>query len=269
MPSLTQHDIFVLEKINDPEASPEAPLLIDSSLPKDPNVLENALYQKVSSLERSIIASIQEIELQIAGLKPLTSQAPPLSRYLICVQSLDGLIQEYPKYASARNNRAQALRRIYGDGILVKSIEAAGIEEAVPLDTSASEEQLVDISSTILTDLSTAISILTPRTPYMPLSPQSVKTLSQAHTQRGAFYHLNAKRLSLKGAELRIDSSREEAGWRTVDFEEHASRDFMMGGRYGNEIAKALAVSANPTAKLCGEMVREAMRKEYAGGQVL
>jgi hypothetical protein len=42
----------------------------------------------------------------------------------------------------------------------------------------------------------------------------------------------------------------------------------MMGGRYGNEIAKALAVSTNPTAKLCGEMVREAMRKEYASGGV-
>ena len=53
-----------------------------------------------------------------------------------------------------------------------------------------------------------------------------------------------------------------------VEFEEHASRDFVMGGRYGNEIARALAVSANPTAKLCGEMVREAMRKEYGGGGV-
>lgn len=42
----------------------------------------------------------------------------------------------------------------------------------------------------------------------------------------------------------------------------------MMGGRYGNEIAKALAVRANPTAKLCGEMVREAMRKEYGRGGV-
>ena len=56
-----------------------------------------------------------------------------------------------------------------------------------------------------------------------------------------------------------------EAHWKAIEFEEHASRDFMLGGRYGNEIAKALAVSANPTAKLCGEMVREAMRKEYAG----
>ncbi|KAH6670750.1 hypothetical protein B0J14DRAFT_102540 [Halenospora varia] len=269
MPSLTQHDIFVLEKINDPEAGPSAPLLIDSTLPKDPNVSDDALYQKVSSLERSIIASIQEIELQIAGLKPSPSQTPPLSRYLTCVQDLDGLIQEYPKYASARNNRAQALRRIYGDGILVKSTETASTEEATPLDTSAPEEQLIDISTTILADLSTAVSLLTPRMPYMPLSPQSAKTLSQAYTQRGAFYHLTAKRLSLKSAELRIDGSREEAQWRTVDFEEHASRDFMMGGRYGNEIAKALAVSANPTAKLCGEMVREAMKKEYAGGQAI
>jgi hypothetical protein len=43
----------------------------------------------------------------------------------------------------------------------------------------------------------------------------------------------------------------------------------MLGGRYGNEIARALAVSANPTAKLCGEMVREALRKEFGGGTVL
>jgi len=67
---------------------------------------------------------------------------------------------------------------------------------------------------------------------------------------------------------LRIGASRREAKWSVVGFEENASRDFMMGGRYGNEIAKALAVSANPTAKLCGEMVREAMRKEYGGGGV-
>lgn len=38
-----------------------------------------------------------------------------------------------------------------------------------------------------------------------------------------------------------------------------------MGGRYGNPIAKALAVATNPTAKLCGEMVKEAMRKDYGG----
>jgi hypothetical protein len=65
---------------------------------------------------------------------------------------------------------------------------------------------------------------------------------------------------------LSVDAARPEAGWSKLDFEEHASRDFAMGGRYGNEIAKGLAVSTNPTAKLCGQMVREAMKKEYGPG---
>ena len=38
----------------------------------------------------------------------------------------------------------------------------------------------------------------------------------------------------------------------------------MMGGSYGNHIAKALAVRVNLAAQLCGEMVREAM-KEHGG----
>ncbi len=77
---------------------------------------------------------------------------------------------------------------------------------------------------------------------------------------------MTAKALALNGAELRLEEGREKQ-WKVTEWEENASRDFMVGGRYGNEIAKALAVAANPTAKLCGEMVREAMKKEYAGGQ--
>lgn len=264
MPSLTTHDLSILEKIKDPEAGPSAPLLIDDSLPRDPHIPDPNTYQEVSSREREIISSFQEIELRIAGLKPTSSQSP-LSEYLNFVKRLDGLIEEYPKYASARNNRAQSLRRIYDDGILVELPEPQSSDESIALDTSPSDSTLLAASTTILTDLSTAISLLTPLTPFAAISPQAAKTLSQAYTQRGAVYHLTAKRLSLKEAKLRVDESRLEAQWKTVDFEEHASRDFMMGGRYGNEIAKALAVSANPTAKLCGEMVKEAMRKEYAG----
>lgn len=64
---------------------------------------------------------------------------------------------------------------------------------------------------------------------------------------------------------MRIEEGRKEREWRTVRFEEEASRDFIVGGRFGNEIAKALAVASNPTAKLCGEMVKEAMKNEYGG----
>jgi len=264
MPSspLTQHDIAILEKIKDPESGPSAPLPIDSSLPRDPNITDDSIYQTVSELERSIISSVQAIELQIARLKPQGPE-PPLSQYLSCIQQLDKLIEEHPNYASARNNRAQALRRVYGDSILLKKSTTSS--EQTPLDPSPCEETLSNASNTILIDLSTAISLLTPPTPFSPLSPRAAKTLSQAYTQRGAIYHLTSKSLSSTNSEhqLRAEPNRREASWSKVDFEENASRDFMMGGRYGNEVAKALAVASNPTAKLCGAIVKEAMRKEF------
>jgi hypothetical protein len=265
MTSLTKHDLSILEKIKDPEAGSSAPLVLDESLPRDPHVTDPAQYSRVIESERAIISSIEATEMQIADLSSTPSTLPLLSQYLDCVKRFDELIKEYPNYASARNNRSQSLRRIYGDGMLVKSTEYLKDETRV-LDPSASDEALISASRTILSDLSTAISLLTPLTPFAPLSPPAAKTLSQAHTQRGALYHLTAKRLASKDSKLWIDQSRREAGWRVVDFEENASRDFLMGGRYGNEVAKALAVSANPTAKLCGEMVKEAMKIEYGGG---
>lgn len=42
--------------------------------------------------------------------------------------------------------------------------------------------------------------------------------------------------------------------------------DFQQGGRYGNEIARQMAVKTNPYAKMCGAIVKEAMRKEMTGG---
>lgn len=94
------------------------------------------------------------------------------------------------------------------------------------------------------------------------MSPHAAKTLSMAHTQRAALYHHTSKMLA-KGGEVDVAEDRKEARWQKLDFEGAASLDFAMGGRYGNEIAKGLAVSTNPTAKLCGQIVREAMKKEY------
>jgi len=48
------------------------------------------------------------------------------------------------------------------------------------------------------------------------------------------------------------------------DLEEAASRELGLGGRYGNETARQLAVKTNPYAKLCGSIVREALTKEIA-----
>lgn len=262
-PALTPHDLSVLSKIKDPEASASSPQVIDPVLPRDPNVTDPAVYASVASHERTIIASIQQTELQMAaGLKPAFSDTLR-DQYLEAVRQLDELIEVHPTYASARNNRVQALRRVYGDAILVRN---SGVKAEVPaLSPTPGEETAMQASATMLADLDTAIALLTPGAPYVPISPQAAKTLSQAHTQRGALYHQTVQALGAEGAELRIDGARREGAWGTVEFEEAASRDFMLGGRYGNEVARALAVAANPTAKLCGEMVKEAMRKEFAG----
>ncbi|KAF7890372.1 hypothetical protein EAF00_008687 [Botryotinia globosa] len=269
MTTLTRHDLEVLEKIKDPESGPSNPLLIDDSLPKDPHIIDLSTYQEIVQRERDIILSMQDVELQMAGLKPLAGPLP-LSQYHACLQSLNDLIEEYPNYGSARNNRAQALRRMYGDLMLVKrsSSKGSGSDVNEPLDTEASEPTIKLASFNTLSDLDKAISLLAPKTPWASISPQAAKTLSQALTQRGALYHLSAKQLSSDPeSSVRIDERRREAKWKTMEFEEAASRDFMTGGRYGSEIAKALAVSANPTAKLCGNMVRQAMKREMGGGE--
>lgn len=279
MPSstLTSHDISILSKIKDPEASASSPLLIDDSLPKDPHITSSTLYISITQLERSIITSIQAIELQIAGLRPSPSPTsePPLTRYLAGITSLTSLITQHPNYASARNNRAQALRRVYGDGILLASSQVSTSikKNEAPLCTTPSEDERKQASTTMLTDLSTAITLLTPTTPYSPISPTAARTLSQAFTQRGAIYLFTSKSLPSTStatdevkSRLLVGEERREAKWSKEDFEENASRDFMMGGRYGNEVAKALAVASNPTAKLCGAIVQEAMRKEFQLG---
>ncbi|KAL7276383.1 hypothetical protein RUND412_000620 [Rhizina undulata] len=104
----------------------------------------------------------------------------------------------------------------------------------------------------ILADLSKAISLATPSSPTDPLSPLRAKLLAQAHTQRGALlWSLVRDRKKLEGFE--------------GDLEEAASSDFFIGGRYGNGIAKEMAARTNPYARLCGAIVKEALKGEMEG----
>lgn len=243
------------EKIQDPEFDPSRAIQVDESLPKDPHVTDLSEYETIAAEERKIILAVQQAELQSAGLKPKTGM-DLIDSYKECLGGLSALISAHPQYASARNNRAQVNRRMYGDGMLVNG--AKQIDN--PLINSEDDEKR-DVACQTLSDLDTCISLLSPATPQSRMSPHAAKILSSAHTQRAAIYLNTAKQL-LWGT-IDLDASRREASWKKLDFEEAASLDFAMGGRYGNEIAKGLAVSTNPTAKLCGQMVREAMKKEY------
>lgn len=253
--SLSARDINVLEKIKDPESDPTTGVSIDASLPSDPHIRDDSTYLRVSQREKEIVFSMQQLELQLAGVRPKSNE-DPADNYREALSSLDDLIKDHPNYASARNNRAQALRRLYGDSILVS--ERPPNSQALLQEVGDAERKQAAV--TLLTDLDQSVALLSPG-PYSPISQQAARTLSMAHTQRAAIYHTTSKLLA--SATLSVDSSRREAGWKRLEFEGAASRDFAMGGRYGNDIAKGLAVSTNPTAKLCGQIVREAMRKEY------
>ncbi|KAI1105018.1 hypothetical protein F4804DRAFT_331686 [Jackrogersella minutella] len=253
--SLSRRDFNVLEKIKDPESNPLTAVIIDSTLPKDPNITDTSIYDRVSQKERDIVLAMQNLEMQLSGMR-LASIVEPILEYEQCVSRLGELISEYPNYASARNNRAQALRRLYGDTMLI-----SGEHGSKGLLGDADNSDKSRAAALALSDLDTAISLLTPKSLFASISPQAGKTLALAHTQRAAIYHMTAK--SLQTDQVTVGVERKEAAWTKIEFEEATSRDFALGGRYGNEIAKGLAVSTNPTAKLCGQMVREAMKKEY------
>lgn len=247
----------VREKIQDPESDPSRTVQVDSSLPKDPNVTGLSEYDSIATEEKKIILAVQQVGLQVAGLKPKTGP-DPIDAYKECLAGLRALISAHPSYASTRNNRAQATRRLYGDGMLATGVSPSDS----PLIVAGDREERQAAASQALSDLDICISLLSPTSSQPRMSPHAAKTLSLAHTQRAALYHQTSKMLA-KGGALDIQGDRREASWQKLDFEGAASSDFAIGGRYGNEIAKALAVSTNPTAKLCGQIVREAMKKEY------
>lgn len=141
-------------------------------------------------------------------------------------QALTALIDEYPSYPPAYVNRAAAVR-LLGE-----------------LQGEADESTTATATSRLLGDLGRAITLCSPEMGAESVSPVQARVLADAHTHRGYLLLQEAR----KGG--------------PAETEEMASRDFFLGGKYGNKIAQQLAVQTNPYAKMCGAIVKEALRKE-------
>lgn len=102
-----------------------------------------------------------------------------------------------------------------------------------------------------LDDISEAIRIAKPWR-NATTSAENARILCHAHTHRATIYLLVA-RGEITG--ILQGQSREQ-------LEEHASHDFAVAGRYGSDLAKAMAVRTNPYAKMCGAIVQSALMKE-------
>ena len=242
-PALTTNDSAVLQALFDAESSPSSSAVqIDPSLPALPTAL-NISAEDHTTLKNRELAIIQTLQ-----------SSPSTETIETAISNLSTLITEFPNYPSAYVNRAQALR------LLIESTSPNENETVDPLFIPQNSQP----SSTLFSDLTTAITLTAPGSPTATVSTAQARILSDAHTHRGY--------ILLKGAKSRRTPSFEgQAGPDALrgvgadQLEEMASRDFFFGGQYGNEIARQLAVQTNPYAKMCGAIVKEALRKEVEG----
>ncbi|KAB8071196.1 hypothetical protein BDV29DRAFT_179710 [Aspergillus leporis] len=244
-PNLTTNDSSVLQALFDAESSPSNAVTIKHDLPPFPNDL---------NISQDLNSTLQACELEIIRTlnptTPTTTTPPTPSTIQTAIKDLTALIKDHPTYPPAYVNRAQALRML---------IDPAETSDS---DATLFSHQHEETFTALFSDLGEAITLSTPRSPADPVSPAQARVLADAHTHRGYLLLRLAKVKRVGGdgegpERLRgVDAER---------LEEMASRDFFFGGRYGNKVARELAVQTNPYAKMCGAIVKEALRKEVEG----
>ncbi|KAJ5994217.1 hypothetical protein N7451_009941 [Penicillium sp. IBT 35674x] len=245
-PSLTSNDAAVLQALFDAESSPSSGVTVDSSLPPWPATVN-------LSQEDLLLVKNREIEI-IRELQP--SMNPTSKDVESAVNKLDDLLAQYPTYPPAYTNRAQALRML----VDLQSNDITGTGNGS--DDTLFTPQAAEVSSRILADLGQAITLATPASPADPLSSGQARLLADAHTHRGYLLLKAARVKKTQALQAEVVGPDRLRRLGADQLEEMASRDFFLGGRYGNKVAQQLAVQTNPYAKMCGAIVKEAMRKE-------
>jgi hypothetical protein len=274
---LSTNDLQILNAIFDPESSQEKPTVrIDTHLPTDPHILDRDLLTTLQNRELSAIRLIESYASQTQDESNNTNADASSARratYLQAHNILTDIITHHPDYASAYNNRAQLHRWRFGSSSLSSL--------ALPSNSSPDQQhqQLASVAQT-LADLAKAIKLASPRSPSAAVSPHQARILASAWTQRGAVFLSVARGLKRAGLErlpsvslvasageevvvkYGEDRAEEWMGWDRMRFEEEGSRCFYVAGLYGSEVGRAMAVMANPYARLCGAIVKEAIRGE-------
>ena len=249
--NLSVNDSKILNAVFDPESAPEAPkVTVDPLLPPDPQISNLGLLTALRAQEAAMIRLVERCTPARSTLSD-DSEAQQEDKdavYKKALHILNGITADHPNYASAYNNKAQLRRWRFGDrGVLAMRSSS---EKTSPEAASAIMETL--------RDLDTVIRLASP-SKTGAVSVMQGKLLAQAWTQRAAVFWGAAKDLAHEDAEV-VEGEWED--WDTTRFEEEGSRCFFIAGLYGSEMGRAMAVMSNPTAKLCGNIVREALKRE-------
>ncbi|KAF2280505.1 uncharacterized protein EI97DRAFT_430213 [Westerdykella ornata] len=247
--SLTPNDARILTALFDPETLPsnistsKSPSTIDPSLPAHPSIPSerlNALEARQNELvKRTANASGEEAEKILEEVE----------------YELHAIIKEEAEYPSAYLNRAM-LRRMRLENAMNCSTPTSpsetASEKASPPTQSIFTYHPESHIEPIFADLSKAITLSTPSPSTSPASTYQARILRTAHSHRAYLY--------LKASES--GNGKLFKGRSKTDLEELASRDFSQAAKYGDEVAREMSVRTNPYAKMCGAIVRNALREE-------
>ncbi|OAL55434.1 hypothetical protein IQ07DRAFT_582921 [Pyrenochaeta sp. DS3sAY3a] len=229
--SLSTNDKRILNALFDPETLPSSVARskdassIDPSLPPHPNIPSTQL----SALEDQQNEIVRQV-----------SSSSDTSDIDNAIERLNDTTTSYPNYPSAYLNRAM-LRRMKLEGRL-------GDGENIYSSSSPSEIEA------LFTDLARAIHLALPfSSPTAPASTYQARILRTAYGHR-AYLYLKA-----------VETGTELKGLGKSELEELASKDFAAAARFGDEVAREMSVRTNPYAKMCGAIVRNALKEERKG----
>jgi hypothetical protein len=225
--TLSANDKRVLGALFDPETLPSSVSRSQDASSIDPSL---PAHPRLSSSQLSTLEAEQH-----DIIRPVSSSSN-VSAMESAITSLDATISSWPNYASAYVNRAM-LRRM--------RIEASLAEGEHIFASSQSSIQA------LFTDLARAIHLSLPETaPTAPVSTYQARILRTAYSHR-AYLYLKA-----------VETETELNGAGKSELEELASKDFAVAARYGDEVAREMSVRTNPYAKMCGAIVRNALKEE-------
>jgi hypothetical protein len=202
-----------------------------------------ALLSRNAPIEDNMHIDIQVSMLQSrehAALQLINQEQPDPSDIRQAISMLTDIIHTNSSYSSAFSNRAQANRLLVSDDQL---------------------PQHPALVADIIADLSTAIQLSSPQDKTSPISRSAARVLASAHTHRGFLLLLASKS---EDKRRMFEQAPPFKNLARSQLEEVASKELTLGGHYGNEIARQLAVKTNPYAKLCGAIVKEALTKEIS-----
>lgn len=262
---LSSKDTIILDSLFNPEASPDQGVQIDESLPRDSSISSSTVLKQIHEQEVLAIRNLesqlrpQSIETRIScPSNDRVSDAVVQEALTSAIGTFTSIIDSHPSYASAYANRAQCT--------------------AVQLTQSGKSPLEVLQHEGLMNDLEKTITLASPHAPTAAISTANARVLASTHTQRASIYlaasrylegqNMQTGRLILPNCipnrSSEVDLTDDPANLAAL-LEERASQEFFFGGRYGNKLAGAMVVKTNPYAKACGNVVKEAMRREMKG----